>query len=590
MDHSKIRVLSEEVIGKISAGEVVERPASIVKELVENSIDAGSDSIDIDIEAAGQALIRVADNGCGMGQEDAKMACLRHATSKISEVGDLDRLNTFGFRGEALASIAAVSQMEIITRSMLEPSALSLQVESGEVRRVRPTGRDRGTTIEVRNIFYNVPARRKFLKKEATELAEMADVVGRFIVSYPNVEFKLSHGPKTLFRAPKSMGLEDRIRMVLGNEAGGEMVGISFNAGACAVSGFISRPSSTRKDRSGQLFFVNRRYVKSKMLGDVIDDAYGSMLERGRYPAAVLFVEVPPDGVDVNVHPTKLLVKFDDEKSVKSAVRDAIRVKFDELKREMSSVTAVPGGLTGSTPRADRSLPDQNTAHDAPGAQAQFIYDLTQEREAHKAPSWQWMHAYGRGSHTSGKNHDMFQVGDCYIVRLNEELIEITDQHAAHERVFYEFFTKAVRGGAPEVQNLLFPVRLDLSASDAVIMSKLLDLFASLGFYVEHFGERSYLVQAVPAILKDRDVKTVVMDALSDLADKDLAKMDIVDEMVKIMSCRAAVKAGDKLSTDEMRSILDQLYGCELPFTCPHGRPTVIEIKVDDLEKMFRRK
>lgn len=590
MSDTVIRVLNEDVICKISAGEVVERPASVVKELVENSIDAGADSIDIEVEAAGQALIRVADNGCGMRQEDAKIAAKRHATSKITNVGDLDRLSTFGFRGEALASIAAVSQLEIITRFALDASGLSLQIESGEVRRVKPVGREKGTTIEVRNLFYNVPARRKFLKKEATELAEIIDAVGRFIVSYPGIEFKLSHGPKTLFRAPRTMGLEDRIRMVLGQEAAGEMIDISFRAGSYNISGFVSRPSSTRKDKSAQLFFVNHRYVRSKMLGDVLDDAYGSMLERGRYPAAVLFVEVPPADVDVNVHPTKLLVKFDDEKSIKSAVSDAVRRKFDALKSEMSSVTAAAGGVSQTVLSANRPLPVQEAVHDALGAQAQFLYDLKGEREAHKTSTWQWMHAYGRDAHAPKKHHDMFQVGDCYIVRLNEELIEITDQHAAHERVFYEFFTKAVRGGIPEVQNLLFPVRLDLSASEAVIMSKVLDAFKALGFYVEHFGERSYLVQAVPAILKDRDVKTVVMDALSDLSEHDLAKMDLIDEMVKIMSCRAAVKAGDKLSSEEMHSILDQLYGCQLPFTCPHGRPTVIEIKVEDLEKMFRRK
>lgn len=587
MNDKRIRVLDEDVIGKISAGEVVERPASVIKELVENSIDAVASSVDIDVESAGQTLIRIADNGSGMPPEDARIACMRHATSKIQDISDLDRLDTFGFRGEALASIAAVSQMELVTSSGHDGAGICLELESGEIRRTRPAGRDRGTTIEVRNLFYNVPARKKFLKKEATELAEIVSVVGRFIVSYPEVEFKLDHGGRTLLRATRGMGVLERIRIVLGGDVADEMVAVSLAAGGHVIKGFVSRPSITQKDRSAQLFFVNRRYVRSRMLGDALNTAYRSMLERGRYPAAVLFIDIPPSEVDVNVHPTKLLVKFDDERSVKTAILEAVSGKFNDLKSEMARAASRSGPASGNSRVV---FPDVNDvpAEDAPAMQAQFSYEI-KESAAPRTKAERYWPQTAKAVNDRGQG-DIFQVGDCYIVRIHGEGIEITDQHAAHERVFYEYFMKITGGTLPEMQNLLFPIRIDLSASESVIMSKIADTLSALGFNIEFFGDRSYLVQAVPAILKDRDIKTVILDALADLGGKDLGKIDLIDEMVKIMSCRAAVKAGDKLTAEEMLAILDSLYKCELPFTCPHGRPTVIGLKVPELEKMFRRK
>lgn len=588
MNNSQIKILREDVICKISAGEVVERPASVVKELVENSIDAGAGSISIDIESAGQALIRVADDGNGMTPEDAKLACTRHATSKIADIGDLDRLNTFGFRGEALASIAAVSQMDLVTRRQGTDAGTHIELESGEIRRIRPAGRDTGTTIEVRNLFFNVPARRKFLKKDATELAEIASVVGHFAVSYPAIEFRLAHGVRTILHVTPSMDMLERIRLVLGGDVADSMVDVSFSSGLRNVKGFISLPSSTRKDKSSQLFFVNGRNVRSRALGDALHDAYASMLERGRYPSAVLFVDLPSSEIDVNVHPTKLLVKFDDEKNIKALVSDAIRLRFDALKT-VKQHDAVERSFPGPAPFSTSHETAEVFHSDAPGIQTQFSYDIKKESGGKPAP-WGWPAAKTSPERRDVETPGIFQLGDCYIVRMSQGEIEITDQHAAHERVFYEYFTKAVSGGAHDVQSLLFPVRLDLSASDTLIMSKILDAFKALGFLIEAFGERSYVVQGVPALLKDRDVKAVVMDALTDLSEKDLAKIDVVDEMVKIMSCRAAVKAGDKLTADEMYAILEQLYRCDLPFTCPHGRPTIIELKVGDLERMFRRK
>lgn len=590
MTEPKIRILGEDVVGKISAGEVVERPASAVKELIENSIDAGADSISIEVESAGQALIRIADNGAGMSAEDARLACLRHATSKLRNIGDLDRLSTFGFRGEALASIAAVSRTEITTCRSGDNAGTALELESGQISRMKPVGRSRGTTVEVRNLFYNVPARRKFLKTEATELAEIASVIGHFIVSYPDVEFRFQSGSRTILHATKGMGDIDRMRLVLGADVAENMVDVGLSSGELSVRGYVSRPSSTRKDRASQLFFVNGRHVKSKILGDALYDAYTSMLERGRYPSAVLFVSIPSSAIDVNVHPTKLLVKFDNEKEVKTLITNAVRRRFDALKAEKALAQEVHFIQTPMPQSRGDAAGAGAFIADAPAVQGQFTYEINKDEVRSRSASWGWPSAKA-GMITSGSGSaEIFQVGNCYIVRMGEDHIEITDQHAAHERVFYEYFTRVVSGGAHDLQSLLFPVRIDLSSNEAMVMSKAFEPFKRLGFYIEPFGERSYVVQSVPAILKDRDIKTVVMDALSDLSERDLNRVDIIDEMVKIMSCRAAVKAGDKLTVEEMYSVLDQLHKCELPFTCPHGRPTLIELKIDDLEKMFRRK
>jgi DNA mismatch repair protein MutL len=570
MEGTKINILNDEVIAKISAGEVVERPASVVKELVENSIDAGSDSIDIEIQDAGQSLVRVADNGEGMTSSNAKIACLQHTTSKIWDIDDLNHITTLGFRGEALSSIAAVSRMDMVTRAQADGSGTQICLENGQIREVRPAGRSRGTTIEVRDLFYNVPARLKFMKKRSTELAEIVRVVGRFIVAHPAIEFKLTHGDRCLLHAAKDMEMIERIHLVLGGDVSEDMVDVSGGAGEYKITGYVSRPSSTRKDRRAQMFFVNGRYVRSRILSDAAGNAYRSLLERGRYPAVVLFLAVSPGEVDVNVHPTKLQIKFDDERTLRDAVNDSIKERFGSIKQadaefqaDLSSPAATGAGS-----------PEEPVFAEAPDVQTEFSYKRTG----------------GGGSPQYTERKNMFQVGGCYIVQLTLDNITITDQHAAHERVLYEFFSKASEDDPAEVQNLLFPVRMDLSAAESVIMEKVIENFRVLGFYVEPFGERSFIVQAAPSILKDRDIKTVIYDVLADLASYDLARIDLADELVKLTSCRAAIKAGDVLGREEMTSVLDQLHRCALPFTCPHGRPTTLTITIEELEKRFRRK
>lgn len=580
----KIKVLRNDVVDQIAAGEVVERPASVVKELVENAIDAGADNIEVEIEAAGSSLIRIADNGEGMTPDDAKLACQRHATSKISNIHDLERLNTLGFRGEALASISAVSQMDIITKTEEASSGLYMYLESGQVQKERPIGRSRGTTIEVRNLFYNVPARKKFLKKESTELAEIVNVVGRFILSYPGITIKLTQGSRCFLHATREMDLLERIRIVLGGEVHDGMVELSSRQDKFGLNGYVSKPSATRKTRRSQVFFVNGRFVKSRVLNDAVYESYRSMLERGRYPSAVLFFEVAPGEVDVNVHPTKLEVKFDDEKKVKSVLVNAIKNRIDSIKVEDKEKEAA------SRLAPEPSETPENTAIQGEDEiQDEFSYDFS------GSPG-----ALGRDSAHAGSlpvdnflksvSDEIYQIGGCYIVEPKNDHLVITDQHAAHERIMYEFFGKATEEKPLEKQKLLFPVTLELAAGQSVLMEKIVGKITALGFEVEPFGGTTYIIHAVPSAVKDSDVKSVVIDILEDLASVDLKRADLLDELIKITSCRAAIKAGDPLTRDEMISLLEQLSKCDLPFTCPHGRPVKLEITVDELEKRFRRK
>ncbi len=574
-----INILSDAVIGKISAGEVVERPASVVKELVENAIDAGSKSIEIELSAAGQELIRVADDGSGMTPEDAKMACGRYATSKLRSIDDLEKITTLGFRGEALSSIAAVSQTEVTTRTAAAGSGVYVYLEGGQMLKTRPAARTTGTTVEIRNLFYNVPARRKFLKRESTELAAVVDVVGKFIIGHPDIEFRLTQDGRRLLDGAKNADMKERIRLVLGGDVSDHMVEITHSFEGYEISGYVSSPSHTRKDRRGQMFFVNKRFFRSNLINDAVYGAYRSLLERGRYPAAVLFLKVSPSAVDVNVHPTKLQVKFDDDKTVKNLVVGAIKNKFSEIRRTVPEV--FPCGPEDGTSAAPDSVFEENDE-----VQSEFGYNLR------KGPfQTKGIASFSRDedrflSESSG----LFQIGACYIVQLAPDGIMITDQHAAHERVLYEFFTRATEENPPETQNLLFPARIDLSAGEAVIMEKVIGDFKNLGFHIEPFGGKTFIAQAVPAILKDRDITTVIHDILTDLASRDLARMNLSEELVKMTSCRAAIKSGDAMEKEEMISLLDQLSRCSLPFTCPHGRPTTTKVTIEELEKRFRRK
>lgn len=591
MAENKVQVLDDQVIGKISAGEVVEKPASVVKELMENALDAGADSIDIEIENSGKTLIRIADNGEGMSAGDARLSCMRHATSKLRDIEDLESLKTLGFRGEALASISAVSVMEIITRSGDAPEGISLSLENGKVLRERPAGRVRGTTVEVRNIFYNVPARKKFLKKDSTELSAIVDIVGKYVISRAGTGFVLKQKGREIFNVPPDTDLLERIRVVMGNGTAGGMVGVDFSSGKYRIKGYVSRPACTRKDRNAQVFFVNDRFVRSKLISAALQDAYRSLLERGRYPLCVLFIDTDQKSVDVNIHPTKLLVKFQDEKELRETVITGIKEVFSVTKADGKIPYGDGHELNGAGRHETFKVP---VYPEIPDEQKEFEYDrdfmkgLTYEKKG-ASPVAVPAKPHG-GSGILESWNSVFQVGSCYIVQLKDDRIVVTDQHAAHERILYEHFSRRVDSMSGEVQNLLFPVKIDLSASESVVMNRIIGEFKILGFEIEPFGQNTFIIRSAPPILKDRDIKSVISDVLADMSEGRLAEMEVIDELVKVTSCRAAIKSGDRLTSDEMITLLEQLKRCELPFTCPHGRPTSFDITLDELEKRFRRK
>ncbi len=590
----KIKLLEASTIAKIAAGEVVERPASVVKELVENSIDAGADSIEVEVDRAGQDLIRVADNGSGMSTEDAEKAFKSHATSKISRIEDLESMTTLGFRGEALSSIASVSQIDITTKLEGGAPAVYMYLESGEPQKVRPAARDRGTTIEVRNLFYNVPARKKFLKKETTEMTAIMEVFTGFVLSRPEVGFRISQGGRCLLDAPRALDQKGRIARVMGEDVAHSMFPVQYSEGDIAIKGFVSSPGFTRKDRKGQLFFVNGRVVRSRVLNEAFCGGYWSMLERGRFPWGVLFISVPPDSIDVNVHPSKLEIKFNDEKAVRSVISEALSRGFDSMKISSAVPAGVPlpKGDAGSDENVT-SVPvsgeDELFSEGLPASQKEFDYGMEDPSSVKVSGAGLVSEDEGTEKQSPLTRHNMFQLGNCYIVRVLPGSIVITDQHAAHERVLYEIFSAALRGLPVESQGLLFPLRLDLSASETVTMKQIIPDLARLGFEVELFGERSFVIRSAPAVIKPGDLGAVVRDAISDLSSGGPVRAGYMEELVKVLSCRGAVKAGRKMDFEEMEELLSRVSKCELPFTCPHGRPTSIEISASELEKRFRR-
>ncbi|AGB04765.1 DNA mismatch repair protein MutL [Aciduliprofundum sp. MAR08-339] len=556
----RIKVLPQPLVEKIAAGEVVERPASVVKELIENSIDAGANRIAVQIRGGGIEEIRVTDNGEGMSREDALLAIKRHATSKISSEEDLNRISTLGFRGEALPSIAAVSKMTIITRRKDEIVGTKLYVKGGELKYVEDTGAPQGTTVLVQNLFFNTPARRKFLKSEGAESRSIYSVVERYALAYENVQFKLTKDGREILNLPPS-DLRARISHLWDREIARDMIEIRKD-GNMRIIGLISQPYHTRRDKGKIITFINGRYVKSKMLEDAIIEGYGTMLFRDSYPHAVLKIQVPPEDVDVNVHPAKLFVKFKDEKKVKKEISSMIweaLTGVEHIPTEQHEMRNVQVNLKVQPQR-------------------QLIFDVEEPKKAKRIEDY-LLEMRTLPVEVLG------QVDGTYIILKSQEGLLIVDQHAAHERIRYERFLKDVQRG--KMQELLEPIVLHLERKDHDALLEMKDALREYGFEIENFGDESIIVRAVPPILTSEDAKEAILE---------IAAMGPVaidkrrDEILKLISCKGAIKAHQELSIFEMEKLISELFRCENPYTCPHGRPTIIKFKNEDLEKMFKRK
>jgi DNA mismatch repair protein MutL len=589
-----IRLLPPEVAGKIAAGEVVERPASVVKELIENSVDAGATEIRVEIREGGRRLIRVADNGCGIPADEASLAFARHATSKLSHVSDLDRIATLGFRGEALASIAAVSQVTLLTRPREQTVGQLLRVHGGQLVRQEGQGSPAGTQITVENLFHNVPARLKFLRQPQTEAGHIHNIVTHYAMAYSGIRFSLTSDARSSFQSSGNGKLYDVLIAVYGLELAEKMLQVlgseevEGSPAVPVVSGYAGTPSLHRANRSYITLFVNRRWIQDRSLAHAVAQAYHTLLPVGRHPVAVILIELDPADVDVNVHPTKREVKFRDGRQVFNAVQRAVR---------RTLVERAPVPAMAHTPRT-WPTPDWERRRSLIGAGSD---EATASQLA--------MEIYRTGEDLaglfSGPGEEpqpvgpmrlpllrvVGQVGQTYIVAEGPQGMYLIDQHAAHERVLYEQIMAGRDGQSVTSQTLLEPIPLDLDPLLAGVLAEQLDRLNQVGFALEPFGGTSYLLRAVPSILNVPDVRAALVDILEMLRQGDDPLAAQAEERLVAAVCkRAAIKAGQTLSREEMQQVVRQLEQCESPRTCPHGRPTVLHFSVEQLEKEFGRR
>ncbi|MEK7354474.1 MAG: DNA mismatch repair endonuclease MutL [Chloroflexota bacterium] len=581
-----IRILEPQVVARIAAGEVVERPASVVKELVENSLDAGSSQIAVEVSGGGVGLIRVTDNGAGIPAAELELAFQRYATSKISGLDDLESISSLGFRGEALPSIAAVSQVEIVTWAASDPTGNYLNLKEGVTVEQRSQGRAQGTTITVKNLLRNVPARLKFLKSPTTENGHIANVVSQYALAYPEVKFTLSSEGRAVLRTPGGGKVIDSISEIYGLEIAREMLELGqgendWQGGpappSVRVSGMVSAPTVSRANRDYLSFFVNRRWINSRLLSWAVEEAYHGLLMTGRHPVAVVNISIPASEVDVNIHPTKTEVKFQNERLIFSAVQKAVR-------QALIAQAPVPGIEEVATvygvktqPRPSFWSPPETGYHPVSSSHQAGSYHHTGSSPlAQPTPSLSLPALRLLG-----------QLAGSYIIAEGPEGLYLIDQHAAHERILFEQIERQSQRRLVEVQGMLEPATFEVTPQqDASLKACYLDL-PEFGFSLEPFGERSYLVRAVPLLLHKKDWGAALRELLDALADGDAA--DWREKLMISFACHGAIKAGQALTDDEMREMLRQLEKAATPNSCPHGRPTMIRLSSAQLEKEFQR-
>ncbi|MBN1955037.1 MAG: DNA mismatch repair endonuclease MutL [Anaerolineae bacterium] len=571
---TSIRVLPPDVAAQIAAGEVVERPASVVKELVENSIDAGATDVRVDVEKGGRQSIRITDDGRGIPAAEVEIAFQRHSTSKLARAEDLDHIVTLGFRGEALASIAAVSRVTLVTRAEGEEIGTLMRLESGAVVDQRPIGRPPGTAITVQDLFYNVPARRKFLRTEATERRHIDAWVTRYAIAYPHLRLLLSHDGRETFRTPGNDDLREVLIAAYGMEVGANLVEILEDPGSGSpirVRGFASPPSLHRANRGGITLFLNGRWIQDSRLTYAVIQAYHTLLPSGRYPVAVVMIAMPPDQVDVNVHPAKAEVRFSDGDAVFRAVQRAVRNSVTG-QAPIAPTAFLRPAASGGRPWEGRSPVWAARASDA-GESPLGQQPLLPQHAPAAIPA---LRVIG-------------QVGAAFVVAEGPEGLYLIDQHAAHERVLYERMMAEREQGLPS-QGLLTPLTVDLSPEAAGLLEAHLDSLHRLGFVLEPFGGSTVLVRALPAVLTRARPAEVLPDVVEALEEgRSMVDAEVEQAVMRRVCKRAAVKAGQVLTREEMAGLIQALEACASPRTCPHGRPTMIHISVDQLAREFGR-
>ena len=609
----KIHILDENISNKISAGEVVERPASVVKELVENSIDAGSTSITVEIKNGGTSYIRVSDNGIGMDPDDAKNSFIRHATSKINTAQDLTNITTLGFRGEALASIASVSEVEMATKPHESTFGTKIVIEGGKLKFSGDTGCNDGTSIIVKNLFYNTPARLKFLKRESREAAVISDIIYKLAISRPDISFKFINNNKMIFNTQGDGILKNTLLTLYGMDIYKSLIEVSYKGNVLSVSGFIGKPDIARSNRNYQIFFVNKRYIQNRMLSAAVDNAYKTFLMINKFAYCILFISIYPDLVDVNVHPTKAEVRFQDDKEVFSAVFNTVRnglagenlipevdkdkkiyqgpsakqqtlsdytnhmflrengfksqddkinpIEYDGMKKEYETLSSLQIDDKNILKKSENDFDDENVNHDSDSKALNLLPPLV-------------------------------VIGQClftYILAQGPDGLYIIDQHAAHERIMYEKFKSAYERGGVQSQKLLSPLVIDLSPGEICNVKENFEIITKLGFELEFFGNNSVMLRSVPLVFGSPQLKKFFFEIIDSFEDASKGNHSSIDKMIYTMACRSAVKANDRLSIKEMEELIDELRRTYNPYTCPHGRPTIIKLTRNELEKKFKR-
>jgi len=616
----RINVLPERIANKIAAGEVVERPASVVKELVENSIDAGAREVAVLLTAGGKRSISVADDGCGMTRDDAILAFERHATSKVSREEDLDRIGTLGFRGEALPSIAAVSRLTLVTRTADSLAGTRVVLRGGAVKNVTEVGAPPGTRVTANSLYFNTPARAKFLKSTATELSHSVEIVQRHALAHADISFSLTHNGKQLFDLPAVGSLADRAALIWGPRFARDLVEVAAQRNSVKVSGFVGSPSLYRAQKNMQIFFLNRRPVVSRALSRAAAEAYRGLLPTGKFPVAILFVDIDPADADVNVHPAKREVKFRREREVYGAVAFAIR---SALETETSKpVPAPPGPLPRpDVPRKERPQEAPQTERapdirqdvrppvqtDVPPAKVKIQEPPVERRPADlerepertvpaepEAEETSPLTVSPLFSPESEPTEVPLQVFGTYLVAPQEDRLLIIDQHALHERITYEKLKREIGRKRFSMQRLLVPINVELSPAQAKLIDEYLPLFESIGVQLENFGGTTFIVTAICQIFSESKVEELVRHIVAELEQGDLLE----DEqklrerllVLTVSACRSSIKAGEPLNAEQRTELLAGLRDLSPPYTCPHGRPIMTELTLEQLERGFRRR
>ncbi|MHB9035222.1 MAG: DNA mismatch repair endonuclease MutL [Armatimonadota bacterium] len=613
---NRISLLDEHTANRIAAGEVVERPASVVKELVENSIDAGATQISVTLEEGGKELIKIVDNGIGMSRDDAVLSLQRHATSKIRDAEDLESISTLGFRGEALPSIASVSVIEIVTKQEVS-DGVRLEVEAGTIINLESVGAPQGTTICVRKLFFNTPARLKFLKSSSTELGHITDIIGWFAMAYPSIHFRLVHNSREVIASPGTGVRLNSITQVMGKDTAKQLAPVFFETAVMKVEGFVSNPQLTKVNRRDQVFFVNGRPIKSRTVTHAVDQAYRGLLQPGRFAVAVLFIDLVPELVDVNVHPTKTEVKFSSENEIHSAVHRAVN-------EALMCGAAAPTITHSAAAQQHRPVPDLRLRPDDPTYRqgsfmqpsetdlAAFKQALADRREnaLSEVPTgddpFVWTKGAGVPMEDSPVPEAEFetaravglrgvkvigQARNLYILAQCDDGVLIIDQHVAHERVLFDRMMKAREESGIAIQGLVVPITLSLSAKESAIVSQRLADIRKAGYELEAFGANTFVMRGAPASVKLDEAESTLRDMIQELVDLSISKHLLVrpDQVLITASCKMAVKAGEALSVHEMERLIDDLLKTENPFVCPHGRPIIISLSNWELDRKFRR-